>query len=395
MPEWLREQATAETVAATETVAETTSGPQDKPDWLKQVEAASDAYEATLETPVAAEPATAEISEDAAMAWLESLALKHGANAEELVTQPEARSEEMPEWVKAEAETETATELQAEAATAEVSAEAEKPDWLKQMEAESDAYEATASTAEAPMIEPTAELETTELPAWLSTPVEEPELEVDIASVWTPPAQLDPDPEPTATLPPEPAPVVATEPEVVTPPEPEPEMPTWLTSQPVEPEPEPVWIPASAAKAKPPIKQTRPEPVSEAAPPEPTAKPTAEPAAKAPAEPKPKRAKKATPARKRTAAARPSKLRRSESPEIVLSLAREHLGDQKVSESIEVYGELIASNNLLSDIIADLEAATRKQPDQPELLRTLGDAYMRDNQLQRALDTYKQALKKL
>jgi hypothetical protein len=301
----------------------------------------------------------------------------------------------MPEWVKAEAETETAAELRAESEAAEATPEAEKPDWLKQMEAESDAYETMASApqvSEAPAIEPTAELATTELPAWLSTPIEEPELDVDIASVWHPPAQLDPDPEPVAFQP-EPEPVMASEPEVVTPPEPEPEMPSWLTTQPVEAEPEPVWIPASAAKAMPPSKRAapQPEPTAEPVAPEPKAKP----AAKAPVEPKPKRAKKASSSRKRSATVRPSKLRRSEAPEIVLSLARENLVDKKVSEAVEVYGELIASNNLLSDIISDLEAATLKQPDQPALLRTLGDAYMRDNQLQRALDAYKQALKKL
>ena len=38
--------------------------------------------------------------QDAAMAWLESLAAKQGAKAEELLTKPEDRLEEPPEWVK-------------------------------------------------------------------------------------------------------------------------------------------------------------------------------------------------------------------------------------------------------------------------------------------------------
>ena len=34
------------------------------------------------------------------MAWLESLAAKHGAKAEEFVTDPNARSDKPPEWVE-------------------------------------------------------------------------------------------------------------------------------------------------------------------------------------------------------------------------------------------------------------------------------------------------------
>ena len=37
--------------------------------------------------------------QDDAMAWLESLATKHGAKAEELVTDPNARTDVAPDWV--------------------------------------------------------------------------------------------------------------------------------------------------------------------------------------------------------------------------------------------------------------------------------------------------------
>ena len=37
--------------------------------------------------------------QDDAMAWLESLAAKHGAKAEELVTDPNARTDVAPDWV--------------------------------------------------------------------------------------------------------------------------------------------------------------------------------------------------------------------------------------------------------------------------------------------------------
>ena len=60
-----------------------------------------------------------------------------------------------------------------------------------------------------------------------------------------------------------------------------------------------------------------------------------------------------------------------------------------------MYSDLINSGHLAPDVINDLEAAVLKHSEQPELLRALGDAYMRDNQLQKALDAYKQALQKL
>ena len=179
--------------------------------------------------------------------------------------------------------------------------------------------------------------------------------------------------------------------EVAPEPEPIPEVPAWLAQEPVAEPPEPpIWIPAAATT---PVAKSVKPPVSE---------PVKAVAADAiPVEAKPKAAKKpkakstSRPPRKRAGVAKPSKLRRTEAPEVVLALAREHLADDKLNEAVEVYSELIASSHLLGDIITDLEAAALKRSDQPELLRTLGDAYMRDNQLQRALDAYKQALKKL
>ena len=42
--------------------------------------------------------------QDAALAWLESLAAQHGAKEEELITPPEERLEVMPDWIRQEAE---------------------------------------------------------------------------------------------------------------------------------------------------------------------------------------------------------------------------------------------------------------------------------------------------
>ncbi len=92
---------------------------------------------------------------------------------------------------------------------------------------------------------------------------------------------------------------------------------------------------------------------------------------------------------------RPSKGKPAEAPEPVLAAAREHLETSDFGKATEAYGDLIKSGLVLENVIADLEEANEHHPNTPEILRALGDAYMRDNQLQRALDTYKQALQGL
>jgi hypothetical protein len=454
MPAWIQSQADA--IAEPEPTIEEVSEPaiaetasEEKPDWLKQMEAESDQYEMTARAPATEPGVQPEMSEDEALAWLEALAAKQGANAEELVTKPEARVEEMPAWIQSQAEAAAEAPPLAEPVAAD-----EKPDWLKQMEAESDAYEATVQGPTSTLPEPAVEDETTsELPAWLAEKPVETQPEPKIQAAWKPstrplpPLPTEPAPSETPELPawlsaatepePEPAPEPkiqaawkpATRPLPPLPAEPAPsetppELPAWLSTA-TEPEPEPApepkiqaaWKPAT--RPLPPLPPTFPEPtlapaeevpawltqptesetpswvpMTESVEPQ-TAAP--EPVTPPPAVSKPKRAKKprssgkprATPAR------RPSKLRRSEEPEIVLALARQRLSESNIDSAVEVYSELITSGHLTADVINDLEAAVINNADQPELLRTLGDAYMRENQLQKALDVYKQALLKL
>jgi len=75
-------------VAATEEPA-----PADVPDWLKSSEPKPE-HAASVENLGASAQ-----EQDDAVAWLESLAAKHGAKPEELVTDPNKRSETPPEWV--------------------------------------------------------------------------------------------------------------------------------------------------------------------------------------------------------------------------------------------------------------------------------------------------------
>ena len=74
-------------------------------------------------TPVEGIPEPMNIEDEAAMAWLESLASKQGVPEEQLTTRPEERPETPPEWVL---ETGGKSEQPAEPAAEVV------PDWLKQ-----------------------------------------------------------------------------------------------------------------------------------------------------------------------------------------------------------------------------------------------------------------------
>ena len=71
------------------------AGSTDTPDWLNGLGAQSDQPAASIEDL----GASAEEQDDA-VAWLESLAAKNGAKPEELVTDPNKRSETPPEWVE-------------------------------------------------------------------------------------------------------------------------------------------------------------------------------------------------------------------------------------------------------------------------------------------------------
>lgn len=105
LPEWLEEEAATEPVAETrleeavilEEVAP--AAPELEP--AASVEEPPAAAEASLPIPGAGEDI------DAALAWLESLAARQGADEETLITRPEDRREAPPEWVQQAEETPT------------------------------------------------------------------------------------------------------------------------------------------------------------------------------------------------------------------------------------------------------------------------------------------------
>ncbi|MCB8943420.1 MAG: tetratricopeptide repeat protein [Ardenticatenaceae bacterium] len=78
-----------------------------------------------------------------------------------------------------------------------------------------------------------------------------------------------------------------------------------------------------------------------------------------------------------------------------LDQARQALARGNYDGALTQYRQMIEHGHGLSALIADLESAASEHEQQPRLRRVLGDAYMRNGQLQRALETYRIALDEL
>ncbi|MEN9564470.1 MAG: hypothetical protein RIR73_2714 [Chloroflexota bacterium] len=94
-PDWLAGLGgAAVATAAASAFDEPAAEPADLPDWLQASNAKQESVPASVET-----LGSSAQEQDDAVAWLESLAAKHGAKPEELVTDPSKRNENPPEWV--------------------------------------------------------------------------------------------------------------------------------------------------------------------------------------------------------------------------------------------------------------------------------------------------------
>lgn len=94
-PDWLAGLgAAAASTAVGAAMDEPSAEPVDLPDWLKSSEPTKEVAAPNVES-----LGSSAQEQDDAVAWLESLAAKHGAKPEELVTDPNKRSETPPEWV--------------------------------------------------------------------------------------------------------------------------------------------------------------------------------------------------------------------------------------------------------------------------------------------------------
>jgi competence ComEA-like helix-hairpin-helix protein len=235
--------------------------------------------------------------------------------------------------------------------------EAEATEWLQSLEEESSTKEAEETTAE----EATSE----GLPSWLAgldEEKEQPQPAMDVDS----------------------------------------DLPEWLRDvekqqQPAEPEPTTPtdWTPAAEpSQEEPPIPASEPEPEAE----EPSAQTAPSPASEPEPEPtpEPKPAPQAPPEREpyrepvtRSRTGMTGMLSAVQDP--ALTEAQNELTRGNIPGAMDSYGKLIKKGKLLDEIIFDLREALYRYPVEVSILQTLGDAYMRANRLQDALDSYTKA----
>ena len=74
-----------------------------------------------------------------------------------------------------------------------------------------------------------------------------------------------------------------------------------------------------------------------------------------------------------------------------LAAAQKLLSFNNLAEAMKEYGKLIKRGRLLDEVIHDLREAQYRFPVDIIVWQTLGDAYMRANRLQDALDAYTKA----
>ena len=80
-----------------------------------------------------------------------------------------------------------------------------------------------------------------------------------------------------------------------------------------------------------------------------------------------------------------------EPPEKRLTKARALMADSQITEALEHYEYLIIKKSSIQDVIEDLIQASYDHPMDVSLMKTLGDAYMRLDKLDEALDAYSKA----
>jgi hypothetical protein len=75
----------------------------------------------------------------------------------------------------------------------------------------------------------------------------------------------------------------------------------------------------------------------------------------------------------------------------ILGSARNELSRSNIPGALEAYGKLIKKGRFLEEVIFDLREALYRYPVEVSIWQALGDAYMRANRLQDALDAYTKA----
>ena len=75
-----------------------------------------------------------------------------------------------------------------------------------------------------------------------------------------------------------------------------------------------------------------------------------------------------------------------------LESARNALASGEIEAALDDYQSLVETGDSMHTVIADLERASELHQDKPMIRRMLGDAYMRNGQINRAIETYRNAL---
>jgi tetratricopeptide (TPR) repeat protein len=316
--------------------------------------------------------------EDDTMAWLEGLAANQGAKPEELLTKPEDRSEATPDWIQ---QSVTEEPVQPAIPSGDMNDKVIKPEdtlseeditvtkWLSNLEEEE-------GDAAPPIPITPGEIQSAEeeLPDWLADleknkapepAIQKPEIEGDLPD-WlrkaTQPGEKHIEDKPAIT---EKTSEALQE-----------EMPAWMeepadvTGQAAPTVPD-EWVPAESTNASPEVEvghETTPVEKQEEAvvsvPPE-------------------------QPTKKTTSELQPATSHNKDAE--VLTSAQAALENNSLNEAIKEYGKLIKRGHLLDEVIHDLREAIYRYPVDVIIWQALGDAYMRANRLQDALDAYTKA----
>lgn len=77
--------------------------------------------------------------------------------------------------------------------------------------------------------------------------------------------------------------------------------------------------------------------------------------------------------------------------DMTLGNARNELSRSNIPGALETYSKLIKKGKYLDEVIFDLRDALYRYPVEVSIWQSLGDAYMRANRLQDALDSYTKA----
>jgi tetratricopeptide (TPR) repeat protein len=298
--------------------------------------------------------------EDDTKAWLEGLAAEESAKPEELLPNTVERSEPPPEWIQKTTQETAAPEEVLTPQTPQATPEEDVSitSWLSELEVE----KALGKGQPVPEVQQPAAAPLNELPDWLK------ELEKPVTPEEAPkPTENLPDWLLQPSQPTDQGAVAVPTPEIRS----EPEMPAWIdetipASEPPEPTTPGEWVPVDEESA-----------------PSPDLEPIAEPASLAVDTPIQRQILGGTGMLSRV----PAEDKDAE----FLAAAQAALDARQLNESMQAYSRLIKKNRLLDEVIHDLREAIYRFPVDIIVWQTLGDASMRANRLQDALDAYTKA----